>query len=839
MEFKKYNYNNMKTFICLLCDKINNYDKDFNQWSHRDTLFCSNCGSSVRERALYTSLIINTTNLKEKKIHEFSPLISSHFFKVLSSNYNYSYSKYLPNVDNGSLIKDNCLCMDIENIPLEDNSIDIAITMDIFEHLYNPDKAIKELYRILKDGGMYIFTVPIDMGFNSTKKLELNSDKTKYLQDYKPAIYKGIKDRNVEIHGNPDIPSEGSLVTHYWGYDIVDYIKKYTNFEVEIFNNNNIEKFGLTGIHNEVFICKKNNNIHTNISEFKKIFYNGQEESWKKFIDQEECWKNFINFNYIIPLGEECYTSQSIDKKFNIDLRKVSLPFDYVGGTMINRICSILISIYNNTFSITPEDYFFRKSVYDGKEVLCDKFGFEHYHIDYIKYDDDTTTESDRTSYYINKMIERWEKFISILKNNNNNILFYTVSHFNYAYNNGKRWDSNKYILLPTLPKNTDIVIKQIKEGEHFVYDGRVNILFELQNILEKFNPKNKILAVNYCNQDFKFKNINHKYLSVNVSENKKNDKNIFINNLYSFVKSYFIDYNKQCFMYKRKLFIHIGCGKCATTTIQYILNKLDCDNIYVPKTSHWSLLNENGWKLLHEEIKNIDTNCIVSCEGLIYTYCENRGEYLKTIKEEFNNFDIEIIYTVRNLKEYLISTYLQHIKTLNKCVFTDDFHTWVEKNRSGYLFNNLIKNFEDVFGIDKINVIVYSKDTVQDFFNLLNVDITNIEINSYYNKTTINLYHAFYIFEHINSLNEEIKLSLMEKYYKTMHKEISKVKEGIFPCAFDLCDLVKPIITNEDYNEWLIRNNYDKTFHEHILQCREDTEKLCLKYNLNLSLLV
>ena len=39
------------------------------------------------------------------------------------------------------------------------------------------------------------------------------------------------------------------------------------------------------------------------------------------------------NFNYIIPLGEECYTSQSIDKKFNIDLRKVSLPFDYVGGT--------------------------------------------------------------------------------------------------------------------------------------------------------------------------------------------------------------------------------------------------------------------------------------------------------------------------------------------------------------------------------------------------------------------------------------------------------------------------------------------------------------------------
>ena len=31
----------MKTFICLLCDKINNYDKDFKEWSHRENLVCS------------------------------------------------------------------------------------------------------------------------------------------------------------------------------------------------------------------------------------------------------------------------------------------------------------------------------------------------------------------------------------------------------------------------------------------------------------------------------------------------------------------------------------------------------------------------------------------------------------------------------------------------------------------------------------------------------------------------------------------------------------------------------------------------------------------------------
>ena len=78
-----------------------------------------------------------------------------------------------------------------------------------------------------------------------------------------------------------------------------------------------------------------------------------------------------------------------------------------------------------------------------------------------------------------------------------------------------------------------------------------------------------------------------------------------------------------------------------------------------------------------------------------------------------------------------------------------------------------------------------------------------------------------------------------MDKYYKTMQRDIFNFKSGIFPCAFQICGLVKPTITNEDYNEWLIRNKYDKTFHKHILECKEDAEKLCLKYNLDLSLLI
>jgi len=44
------------------------------------------------------------------------------------------------------------------------------------------------------------------------------------------------------------------------------------------------------------------------------------------------------SYDWIIPLGEECYTCESIDSKFNTDIRKLGFPFDYVGHTFIESI---------------------------------------------------------------------------------------------------------------------------------------------------------------------------------------------------------------------------------------------------------------------------------------------------------------------------------------------------------------------------------------------------------------------------------------------------------------------------------------------------------------------
>lgn len=49
---------------------------------------------------------------------------------------------------------------DAEGIPFDDNSFDCVVSTDILEHLERPDLAIRGIYRILKNGGIYIGTVP-------------------------------------------------------------------------------------------------------------------------------------------------------------------------------------------------------------------------------------------------------------------------------------------------------------------------------------------------------------------------------------------------------------------------------------------------------------------------------------------------------------------------------------------------------------------------------------------------------------------------------------------------------------------------------------------------------
>lgn len=50
--------------------------------------------------------------------------------------------------------------MNLKAIPFHDNSIDAAVCLNVLEHIGNDKKAIKEIFRVLKRGGIVCFVVP-------------------------------------------------------------------------------------------------------------------------------------------------------------------------------------------------------------------------------------------------------------------------------------------------------------------------------------------------------------------------------------------------------------------------------------------------------------------------------------------------------------------------------------------------------------------------------------------------------------------------------------------------------------------------------------------------------
>ncbi|MEP3839039.1 MAG: methyltransferase domain-containing protein [Algibacter sp.] len=66
---------------------------------------------------------------------------------------------------------------DICNLPFEDNSYDIILCNHVLEHIPDDNKAMQELFRVMKPGGYGIFQIPQDLNRTSTYEDNSITDK--------------------------------------------------------------------------------------------------------------------------------------------------------------------------------------------------------------------------------------------------------------------------------------------------------------------------------------------------------------------------------------------------------------------------------------------------------------------------------------------------------------------------------------------------------------------------------------------------------------------------------------------------------------------------------------
>ncbi|MFK7002006.1 class I SAM-dependent methyltransferase [Flavobacterium oreochromis] len=131
--------------------------------NQRNNVLSPSTLSLERHRLLWLYLQNETdffTAREKKKVLHFAP--EQEFYKRFKKQANIEYTT----TDLFSPLAD--VKADICNLPFEDNSYDIIFCNHVLEHIPDDTKAMQELYRVLKPGGMGIFQIPQDYSRQTT-----------------------------------------------------------------------------------------------------------------------------------------------------------------------------------------------------------------------------------------------------------------------------------------------------------------------------------------------------------------------------------------------------------------------------------------------------------------------------------------------------------------------------------------------------------------------------------------------------------------------------------------------------------------------------------------------
>lgn len=176
---------------------------------------CPKCGSLSRSRALSFYISQQFKNINQN-ILDFSPHRSIHdlfkekFPNYISTDYEnqfFAQKKY-----------------DITNINMKDKSLDLIICFHILEHILEDEKAIKELYRVLKKNGVLLVQVPLKNG-KTYEDLNITS-KAGRLKAF------GQED-HVRIYGQKSL--EEKLKAFQFNVEVINISKNFGELDKELY----------------------------------------------------------------------------------------------------------------------------------------------------------------------------------------------------------------------------------------------------------------------------------------------------------------------------------------------------------------------------------------------------------------------------------------------------------------------------------------------------------------------------------------------------------------------------------------------------------------------------
>jgi len=210
------------------------------QWL-RDDYRCLRCYSIPRWRAVIHAIETEFPRWRDLTIHESSPGGAASR-KMRGECPGYSASHFWPNIPLGSQ-HNGFQCEDLQALTLKDNSVDLVVTQDVFEHLPFPQSAFSEIARVIRPGGAHIFTVPWWPDRKTLIRAEVVDDQLQHLM-------------TPDFHKNPINDGDGALVFREWGDDLLAEVERTTGLKTEVKSYLD-RRMGLEGEFLQVFITRK------------------------------------------------------------------------------------------------------------------------------------------------------------------------------------------------------------------------------------------------------------------------------------------------------------------------------------------------------------------------------------------------------------------------------------------------------------------------------------------------------------------------------------------------------------------------------------------------------
>lgn len=175
--------------FCPLCGR----QRTFLQHAGRPRQTCAHCGSRARHRVLTLALRRWREGycLGSGTILHFAPE------PAVAQLLRESASVYL-SADIDAIRYDGDLSCDLEHLPVCDNSVDLVVACHVLEHLVGDRRALTEIRRVLRPGGVAVLMVPV----TAEKTVEWGSadpQRNDHTRDCGPDYFERYRDAGFEV----------------------------------------------------------------------------------------------------------------------------------------------------------------------------------------------------------------------------------------------------------------------------------------------------------------------------------------------------------------------------------------------------------------------------------------------------------------------------------------------------------------------------------------------------------------------------------------------------------------------------------------------------------------